>query len=191
MHLLLIDNYDSFTFNLYHYLEQMADKVDVVRHDEAVCLEADAYDAIVLSPGPGLPDEAGLTKEVIKKYAGTKPILGICLGLQSIGEVFGCKLKNLPQVLHGKQRKSFLKSDNDPLFKNISNEFLTAHYHSWVIDPEQVSDAIEVLANDEGDHIMAIKHKEHSIYGVQFHPESVLTPDGFQILKNWTELIKK
>lgn len=183
MKVLVIDNYDSFTYNLVHYLEELGCDVVVKRNDQLTLEEADAYDKIVLSPGPGIPDEAGLLKDIIKEYAATKSILGVCLGQQAIGEVFGGSLANLEKVYHGVATPVDIISD-DILFDGISSPMMVGRYHSWVVEGT-LPDTLEILAKDENGQIMAIRHKTFDVRGVQFHPESVLTPHGKQLLKNW------
>ena len=183
-HILVIDNYDSFTYNLVHYLEDLDCKVTVARNDQIELEAVEAFNKIVLSPGPGIPDEAGLLKSIIKKYAKTKSILGICLGMQAIGEVFGAKLKNLSTVYHGIQTKVKVNSKKELLFKNLGPEIQVGRYHSWVVEND-LPDCFEITSLDENGQIMAIRHKELDVKGVQFHPESVLTPDGKKMLKNW------
>tara|TARA_B100001564_G_scaffold249711_1_gene212045 strand:- start:395 stop:979 length:585 start_codon:yes stop_codon:yes gene_type:complete len=183
-HILVIDNYDSFTYNLVHYLEDLDCKVTVARNDEIELEAVAAFDKILLSPGPGIPDEAGLLKSIIKTYAKTKSILGVCLGMQAIGEVFGAKLKNLSTVYHGIQTKVKVNSKKELLFKNLGPEIQVGRYHSWVVEND-LPDCFEITSLDENGQIMAIRHNELDVKGVQFHPESVLTPDGKTMLKNW------
>lgn len=182
--IVVIDNYDSFTYNLVHYLEDLNAKVTVYRNDEFELEELEKFDKILLSPGPGVPDEAGLLKAVIQKYAPSKSILGICLGQQAIGEVFGGSLINLEKVYHGVSSKVKITKE-DTLFNDLPNEFEVGRYHSWVINPEDFPEVLEITAVDENDEIMSIKHKIFDIKGVQYHPESVLTPNGKKILENW------
>lgn len=184
--IIIIDNYDSFTYNLVHYLEDLNAEVTVFRNDEFELNELEKFDKILLSPGPGIPEEAGLLLEVIKKYAATKSILGICLGQQAIGEVFGGSLINLDKVYHGVASKVKIKLE-DSLFNNLPNEFEVGRYHSWVINPYDFPDALEITSEDENGEIMSIRHKTFDIKGVQYHPESILTPHGKKILENWLE----
>lgn len=179
----VIDNYDSFTYNLVHYLKEFEVEVKVCRNDEFEYNDLINYNKILLSPGPGIPDEAGKLKEVIKKYADSKSILGVCLGHQAIGEVFGGKIKNLTNVYHGISSKIRIV-ENDSLFNNLPNEIEVGRYHSWVIDKPLPKDLI-ATAFDSNKQIMAIKHRVFDIKGVQFHPESILTPHGKQIINNW------
>ena len=183
----VIDNYDSFTYNLVHYLEALDAAVIVYRNDEFELTDLEPYDKILLSPGPGLPSEAGLLKETIKTYTETKSILGICLGLQAIAEVFNSTLINLKPVLHGVSSKVTIIDNTETLFRDISSPFEAGHYHSWAINPLDISNELVVTSrNDEG-HIMSIRHQIHDVKGVQFHPESILTSQGKLILKNWLE----
>ncbi len=185
--ILVIDNYDSFTYNLVHYLEDLNCKVSVLRNDEFDIDEVAKFDKILLSPGPGLPSEAGLLKEVIQKYAATKSILGVCLGQQAIGEVFGGKLTNLEKVYHGVASKVQIIVNDEPLFNDLDNEIEVGRYHSWVISKENFPDDLEITSIDENGEIMSIRHKFYDVKGVQYHPESVLTPHGKKILQNWVE----
>jgi len=182
--ILVIDNYDSFVYNLVHYLEELDCQVTVVRNNEVDLDSIEKYDKILLSPGPGIPDEAGLLKEIIIRYAPTKSILGVCLGQQAIGEVFGGKLINLDSVFHGVSTKINVSVDDESLFKNIEKELMVGRYHSWVVDPN-LPFILEATSFDENGQIMSLRHREYDVKGVQFHPESVLTPMGKQIMKNW------
>lgn len=186
MKVAVIDNYDSFTYNLVHYLEDLNVEVTVFRNDEFELLDLEKFEKILLSPGPGIPDEAGLLKEVIKKYAPTKSILGVCLGLQAIGEIFGGKLSNLEKVYHGVATKIFIK-EKDSIFNNLPNELYVGRYHSWVISNKNLPIDLIITSTDENGQIMSLKHSVYDIKGVQFHPESILTVHGKQILKNWIE----
>jgi anthranilate synthase component 2 len=182
--IVVIDNYDSFTYNLVHYLEDLGATVTVFRNDEFEVKELEVFDKIVLSPGPGIPDEAGLLKEVIKTYAKTKSILGICLGMQAIGEVFGGTLTNLEKVYHGVASKITV-IENDTIFNNLPNEIEVGRYHSWVISNNNFPQNLIITSLDENKRIMSIKHSVYDLRGVQFHPESILTPEGKKILENW------
>ena len=186
MKVAVIDNYDSFTYNLVHYLEDLNVEVTVFRNDEFELLDIEKFDKILLSPGPGIPDEAGLLKEVIKKYAPTKSILGVCLGLQAIGEIFGGKLSNLKKVYHGVATKIFIK-EKDSIFNNLPNELYVGRYHSWVLSNKNLPIDLIITSTDENGQIMSLKHTVYNVRGVQFHPESILTVYGKQILKNWIE----
>ncbi len=181
---LVIDNYDSFTYNLVHYLEDLDCEVTVKRNDKLTLEEVDAFDKIVLSPGPGIPDEAGLLKQIIKTYAPTKSILGVCLGQQAIGEVFGGTLENLDNVYHGVATNITLSVDDESLFKGLEKTFEVGRYHSWVVNTN-LPDCLEATSFDENGQIMSLRHKIYDVKGVQYHPESVLTPDGKKILENW------
>jgi anthranilate synthase component 2 len=181
---LVIDNYDSFTYNLVHYLEDLGCDVTVKRNDKLTIEEADAFDKIILSPGPGIPDEAGLLKQIIATYAPTKSILGVCLGQQAIGEVFGGSLENLDNVYHGVATNVTLSVDDEILFKGLDKTFEVGRYHSWVVN-ENLPDSLEATSFDENGQIMSLRHKIYDVKGVQYHPESVLTPHGKTILKNW------
>ena len=183
--LVLIDNYDSFTFNLVHYFEDLNCNVIVLRNDEFDLKELEKYDAIVLSPGPGIPSEAGLLNEVIQSYASTKKILGICLGQQAIGEVFGGSLINLEKVYHGVSSKINITVQDELLFKNLPQQLEVGRYHSWAINPTDFPDCLEITSLSENGEIMSIRHKTYNVKGVQFHPESILTPLGKAILSNW------
>ena len=183
--ILVIDNYDSFTYNLVHYLEDLDCKVTVMRNDEFELQEVEKFDKILLSPGPGVPDEAGLLKDVIRKYASTKSILGVCLGQQAIGEVFGGSLINLEKVYHGVATNITLSVSDESLFEGLATEFEVGRYHSWVIANDGFPSDLEITSIDENGQIMSIRHKTFDVKGVQFHPESVLTPNGKKILENW------
>ncbi|MFM9987189.1 anthranilate synthase component II [Flavobacterium sp.] len=183
--ILVIDNYDSFTYNLVHYLEDLNCEVTVYRNDEFDIDEIKNFDKILLSPGPGIPDEAGLLKEVIKTYAATKSILGVCLGQQAIGEVFGGSLINLEKVYHGVATNVNILVDNENLFDGLEKQIEVGRYHSWVVNTVDFPDALEITSVDENGQIMSLRHKTYDVRGVQFHPESVLTPNGKEILKNW------
>lgn len=181
---LVIDNYDSFTYNLVHYLEDLGCDVTVIRNDKIALEEIAHFDKILLSPGPGIPDEAGLLKEIIRTYAPTKSILGVCLGQQAIGEVFGGKLENLDTVYHGVATEISLTVADEPLFENMPQTFEVGRYHSWVVASD-LPEALETTSVDENGQIMSLRHKTYDVKGVQYHPESVLTPNGKKILENW------
>lgn len=184
MKTVIIDNYDSFTFNLAHLLKELGAEVDVVRNDQFELPALEQYDKIVLSPGPGIPSEAGLLLDVIRAYAGRKPMLGVCLGHQAIGEVFGAKLENLSEVYHGVATDCEHFS-NDPIFNGMPRHFEVGRYHSWVVSKDGFPDCLEVTATSPDGNIMALRHKRYPVHGIQFHPESVLTPLGRQIVGNW------
>lgn len=180
---LVIDNYDSFTYNLVHYLEDLGCEVTVKRNDQLTLDEVKPFGKIVLSPGPGIPDEAGLLKQIIKVYAPTKSIFGVCLGQQAIGEVFGGKLINLDTVYHGVATKVTITED-DILFKGLPREIEVGRYHSWVVDAN-LPPVLKATSFDKNRQVMSLRHIEYDVCGVQFHPESVLTPFGKKILENW------
>lgn len=184
---LVIDNYDSFVYNLVHYLEELDCTVVVKRNDQFHIDDCEDYDKILLSPGPGIPEEAGLLKEVIQKYAPSKSILGVCLGQQAIGEVFGGTLINLDQVFHGVATQIDITQDDTILFKGLDNQIPVGRYHSWVVAQEGFPESLEITAVDNTGQIMGLRHKEYDVRGVQFHPESVLTPDGKSMIKNWID----
>ena len=181
---LVIDNYDSFTYNLVHYLEDLGCRVTVKRNDKLTLDEVDAFDKIVLSPGPGIPDEAGLLKQIIAEYGPTKSILGVCLGQQAIGEVYGGTLENLETVYHGVATTVTVTVDDELLFNGMDKSFEVGRYHSWVVDTD-LPESLEATSFDENGQIMSLRHKEYDVKGVQYHPESVLTPNGKKILENW------
>lgn len=188
MKILILDNYDSFTYNLVQYIQEILDqKVDVFRNDAIGLEEVDGYDAIVLSPGPGLPKDAGIMPELIKKYAGKKPILGVCLGHQAIVEAFGGDLENLERVYHGMETPIQVVDEENDLFKGLPETISVGRYHSWVAKKEDIPESIKVTAVDDKGEVMAIRHKEFNIRGVQFHPESIMTKDGKTMLKNFFE----
>ncbi len=181
---LVIDNYDSFTYNLVHYFEDLDCDVTVVRNDKLELDDIKPFDKIVLSPGPGIPDEAGLLKAIIETYAPTKSILGVCLGQQAIGEVFGGTLINLDEVYHGVATNVTISVDNEPLFDGLGKNIEVGRYHSWVVDAN-LPESLEATSYDENGQVMSLRHKVYDVKGVQYHPESVLTPHGKQILENW------
>ena len=183
--ILVIDNYDSFTYNLVHYLQDLNCEVTVYRNDEFDIDEVKKFDKILLSPGPGVPDEAGLLKEVIKTYSPSKSILGVCLGQQAIGEVFGGSLTNLDKVYHGVATNVTILVDDENLFNGLEKQIEVGRYHSWVINPQDFPESLEITSVDENGQIMSIRHRTLDVKGVQFHPESVLTPHGKKMLENW------
>lgn len=190
MKILVFDNYDSFTYNLVHLVEKITHaKVEVYRNDQVALEKVKEYDKIILSPGPGIPEEAGLLLPLIKEYAATKSILGVCLGHQAIGEAFGGKLVNLETVYHGVATKIEVigkKPDaRSRLFEELPGIIEVGRYHSWIVSDEGFPGELEITARDENNYIMALQHKKFDVQGVQFHPESVLTPDGERILRNW------
>ncbi|MSP84746.1 MAG: aminodeoxychorismate/anthranilate synthase component II [Flavobacteriaceae bacterium] len=183
--IIVIDNYDSFTYNLVHYLEDLNCEVTVFRNDEFDIEEIQKFDKILLSPGPGIPDEAGLLKEVIKTYSTTKSILGVCLGQQAIAEVFGGSLINLEKVYHGVATNIKIQVQDEPLFKDLEPEIEVGRYHSWVVNPTDFPEVLEITSLDENGQIMSLRHKTYDVRAVQFHPESILTRHGKKILENW------
>ncbi|RDI13132.1 anthranilate synthase component 2 [Flavobacterium sp. AG291] len=183
--ILVIDNYDSFTYNLVHYLEDLDCEITVLRNDDIHIDEPAAYDKILLSPGPGIPEEAGLLKDIIKRYADSKDILGICLGQQAIAEVFGGSLINLKEVHHGVATNIKIIANNDPLFNGMGDTIQVGRYHSWSVDLATFPSVLEVTSVDKNGNIMSLRHRNLNVKAVQFHPESVLTPNGKQILANW------
>ena len=191
MKILVFDNYDSFTYNLVHLIEKILHvQVQVHRNDQITLDEVEGYDKIILSPGPGIPEEAGLLLPLIKRFAATKSILGVCLGHQAIGEAFGAKLVNLDQVFHGiatpiQLTKELYTTQQGNIFNMFPVSFEVGRYHSWVVDKKGLPDCLEITAEDEHGFIMAMKHKTFDVTGVQFHPESVLTPSGEQLMRNW------
>lgn len=188
MKILVFDNYDSFTYNLVHALREICDaEIDVIRNDKLRLEDAAKYDKIVLSPGPGIPSEAGLLLDLIRMYAPTKSILGVCLGHQALCEVFGATLINLEDVHHGLAELIF-RTAPDELFEGLPESFEVGRYHSWAVSPENLPDCIEVTSVDKEGQIMSMKHKTYHVHGVQFHPESVLTPNGKAILTNFINL---
>ena len=187
MKLLVLDNYDSFTYNLVHILRVLGYTPDVIRNDKISIEEAGSYDKILLSPGPGIPDEAGIMKDLIRTYGDKKSILGVCLGHQGIGEVYGAELYNLFNVLHGVSSDISVFKPDDYLFNNVPETFRGCHYHSWAILQESVPDNLEVTARDSNGNIMAIRHKHFDVKGLQFHPESILTEHGKTIINNWVK----
>lgn len=187
MNILLIDNYDSFTYNLSQYLEEEGGEdveVTVWRNDQFDIDDVERFDKIVLSPGPGVPDEAGLLKAVIRRYAPTKPILGVCLGEQAIGEVFGAEIYNLNTVFHGIQSSVRIVA-SDYIFDNLSDSIKVGRYHSWVVGKEGFPAELEVTAVSDEGQVMALKHRRYDVHGIQFHPESILTPEGRTIIRNF------
>lgn len=187
MKLLVFDNYDSFTYNLVHLVKKVSKdiEVDVYRNDEIPLKKVAAYDKIILSPGPGVPKEAGLLLPLINEYAAKKPILGVCLGHQAIGEAFGGTLVNLTTVYHGVSTSCKLLDVENKLFDGLPEQITIGRYHSWVIEEKNFPEELEITAVDENGYIMALRHKTYNVTGVQFHPESVLTPDGETIMRNW------
>ena len=193
MKILVFDNYDSFTYNLVHLVEKIThEKVDVYRNDQIPMEKVKEYDKIILSPGPGIPEEAGLLLPLIKEYASSKSILGVCLGHQAIGQAFGGELINLSSVFHGVATKIEVRSQESgvrsPLFDGLPNELEVGRYHSWVVSKDNFPAELEITAEDESGMIMGLQHKTYDVQGVQFHPESVLTPMGEAIMRNWLKV---
>ena len=186
MKIVIIDNYDSFTYNLSHLIKEIGAEVTVIRNDQFTLNQLERFDKIVLSPGPGIPSEAGLLLDVIKTYKGRKPILGVCLGHQAIGEVFGGTLENLSDVFHGVATEG-TQFSNDYIFNSLPKRITMGRYHSWVVSRENFPTCLEVTAVSDEGQIMALKHKNYDIHGIQFHPESVLTPEGKTILRNFID----
>ena len=184
MKTVIIDNYDSFTYNLAHLVKELGTDVTVLRNDQFALANLAAFDNIILSPGPGIPSEAGLLCDVIRAYASQKPILGVCLGHQAIGEVFGAQLENLSEVFHGVATEG-TQLGNDILFNGLPRRITMGRYHSWVVSREGFPACLEVTAESDEGQIMALRHREYNVRGIQFHPESVLTPDGRTMLSNW------
>ncbi len=185
MKILVLDNYDSFTYNLVHIIRALGYSLDICRNDKIALEDVKRYDKIMLSPGPGIPDEAGIMKEVIKTYGQSKSILGVCLGHQGIGEVYGATLFNIPKVLHGVTSTTDVTDPSEYLFKGVSPKFQATHYHSWAIVRDSINGDLKITAvNDEG-LVMAISHKTQDVRGVQFHPESIMTPEGPKMIENW------
>jgi len=187
--ILVLDNYDSFTYNLIHYVKEItSDPVDVFRNDKISLADVARYDKILLSPGPGIPSEAGIMPELVRTYGSTKSIMGVCLGQQCIAEVYGGSIYNLDSVYHGIESKIIVTSATEPLFRGMPTTFMAGRYHSWNVVKETLPSCLTITAVDEQGLVMAISHRTHDVRGVQFHPESVLTPEGKQILRNWLEI---
>ena len=187
MKILVLDNYDSFTYNLVHILRELrvGEQMDIIRNDKITLERVNQYDKILLSPGPGIPEEAGIMMEVIKTYAPSKSILGICLGHQGIAEAFGAELYNMPLVLHGYGDKVFIEDDKEYLFKDIPKSFNVCRYHSWAVVADSVNGNLVVTARDIKGEIMGLRHQQYDVKGLQFHPESILTEHGKEMIKNW------
>ena len=186
---LILDNYDSFTYNLVHYVKEHPNfEVDVFRNDQISLDDVAQYNTIILSPGPGLPNEAGILKAVIKKYATTKKILGVCLGMQAIGEVFGGDLVNLDNVFHGVATPIKVTKPEDLLYKDLPNKFNVGRYHSWVIANANFPKELEITSTEENGQIMSLKHNDYPLYGVQYHHESMLTEYGKKMIFNFLEI---
>jgi anthranilate synthase component II len=185
MKILVLDNYDSFTYNLVHIIRQLGYSMDIFRNDKIALEAVKGYDKILLSPGPGIPDEAGIMKDVVREYGAQKSILGVCLGHQGIGEVYGAQLFNIPKVLHGVTSEVNVEDESDYLFGGVSTRFQATHYHSWAVVAETILGDLKITArNDEG-LVMALAHNRFDVKGVQFHPESIMTPEGPRMIENW------
>lgn len=185
MKILVLDNYDSFTYNLVHIIRAQGHPMDIFRNDKISMEEVKKYDKILLSPGPGIPDEAGIMKQVVREYGATKSILGICLGHQGIGEVYGAKLFNIPKVLHGVTSVVKVMDDQEYLFKGVTPSFQATHYHSWAVLPDSITKELNVTATNDDGLVMALSHVRNDVKGVQFHPESIMTPEGPKMIANW------
>lgn len=185
--IVIIDNYDSFTYNLSHLVKELGANVTVYRNDQFEMDQLEAFDKIILSPGPGIPSEAGLLLDVIRTYAGKKPILGVCLGHQAIGEFFGGKLENLSDVFHGVATEG-TQYGIDPIFEGLPQRIIMGRYHSWVVSKDNFPACLEVTAESDEGQVMALRHREYDIHGIQFHPESVLTTEGRTMLRNWLNM---
>jgi anthranilate synthase component 2 len=185
MNILVLDNYDSFTYNLVHIIRALGYPVDIFRNDKISLEDVGKYDKILLSPGPGIPDEAGIMKQVISTYGPRKSILGVCLGLQGIGEVYGARLFNIPKVLHGVTSFTKVTDPGEYIFNGVSPRFQATHYHSWAVLPETVNGDLQITAVNEDNLVMGLRHKKFDVHGVQFHPESVMTPEGPKMIENW------
>jgi len=186
--ILIIDNYDSFTYNLVHQIDKLTGRrPDVFRNDEIPLKRIGSYDKIVLSPGPGIPSESGICLDLIREYSKEKSILGVCLGHQAIGEAFGGKLHNLDKVFHGIEKPVTVTDPSDYLFKDIPLSFNAGRYHSWVVEKENLPECLSITCIDDDGLIMAMRHKEFDVRGVQFHPESIMTEAGINIMRNWIE----
>ncbi len=185
MKILVLDNYDSFVYNLVHMIRELGYEMDIYRNDKIPLEAVKSYDKILLSPGPGIPVEAGIMLDLIREYAPSKSILGVCLGHQAIGEAFGAKLLNLPEVLHGIASQNTILVEDEKLFQNLPATFKIAHYHSWVVDERTINGSLRVTGRDTQQNLMALSHTQYDVKGVQFHPESILTEYGMEMMRNW------
>ncbi|MBC8146991.1 MAG: aminodeoxychorismate/anthranilate synthase component II [Bacteroidetes bacterium] len=190
MKLLIIDNYDSFTYNLVHYAEQFVDELSVFRNDKIDLDSVAEYDAIIISPGPGIPETAGITLNLIKKYGSTIPMLGICLGHEAIAMAYGAQLINLPDVLHGVAIETMVVDESEPIFESIPKTFKSGRYHSWVISEKDLPESLKIIARDADGNIAALRHEKYNLCGVQFHPESIMTEYGLKMIENWVKSVK-
>jgi anthranilate synthase component II len=190
MRILVFDNYDSFTYNLVHIIRELGcgEQMDIFRNDKITLREVDRYDRILLSPGPGLPVDAGIMEPLIREYASSKSILGICLGHQGIAEVFNASLFNMPVVLHGVTTRTRILKTGDEIFRNLPEQLQVCRYHSWAVKPETINGSLEITAVDEDGTVMGIRHKDYRVWGLQFHPEAYLTEHGKIIIENWLKL---
>ncbi len=190
MKILVLDNYDSFTYNLVHIINHLGYAVDIFRNDKISLSDVGAYDKILLSPGPGIPDEAGIMKQVIETYGPAKSILGVCLGHQGISEVYGARLFNIPKVLHGVTSTAIIRDREEYLFEGVPDTFQATHYHSWAVQAESFTPQMKITAvNGEG-LVMGLRHTRYDVRGVQFHPESIMTPEGPKMIENWLKHVK-
>ncbi|MFZ6009980.1 MAG: anthranilate synthase component II [Bacteroidota bacterium] len=185
MKILVLDNYDSFTYNLVHIIRSLGYVMDIIRNDKIPLEDVKQYDKILLSPGPGIPDEAGVMKQMIKEYGASKSILGICLGHQGIGEVFGAKLFNIPKVLHGVTSQAEVKDRQEYLFNGVPDSFQATHYHSWAVLPDTIQGDLKITATNNEGLVMGLRHTKYDVRGLQFHPESIMTPEGPKMIGNW------
>jgi len=187
MKLLVLDNYDSFTYNLVHIVRELGygKQMEIYRNDKITLDAVGAYDKIILSPGPGIPSEAGIMPALIRRYAPSKQILGVCLGHQGIAECFGANLHNMEEVLHGVATEARLLKQSDPIFEGVPSSFQVARYHSWTVLRNSINGQLDLLAEDDKGRVMAIKHTTHQVYGLQFHPESIISEQGIRIMQNW------
>ncbi len=188
MKILVLDNYDSFTYNLVHIIRELGYELDIFRNDKIGIEEVKKYDKILLSPGPGIPDEAGNMKKIIKVYGPSKSILGVCLGHQGIAEVYGAVLYNIPQVLHGVTSNAIVIDPGEKIYNGLPESFEVTHYHSWAVVPESVPAELKVTAVNKDGLVMSLTHQNYDVRGVQFHPESVMTKHGKQIIENWIKI---
>ena len=185
MKILILDNYDSFTYNLVHIIRELGYTMDIFRNDKIAIEDVKQYDKILFSPGPGIPEEAGIMKQVVKEYGASKSIIGVCLGHQGIAEVYGARLYNIPKVLHGVTSRAIVIDKQEKLFQGIPESFEATHYHSWAVVPESIPDSLVVTAVNKEGLVMALSHRKFDVRGVQFHPESIMTEHGPRMIENW------